>query len=63
MEGERRPYLPAWKKAEMWRQWRAGQSMREISRMLDVDHGSIRNALLRHGGIGTGGQGHVQPGR
>jgi IS30 family transposase len=51
MERQRRPYLPAWKKAEMWRQWRAGQSMKEISRLLDVDHGSIRNALLRHGGM------------
>jgi IS30 family transposase len=51
MERQRRPYLTSGQKAELWRRWQAGQSMREISRMLGTDHGAIRNALLRYGGF------------
>jgi IS30 family transposase len=38
-------------KADTWRRWRAGYSFREISRALQVDHGSIRHVLLLRGGF------------
>src|ERR1700688_3611591 len=51
MERQRRVYLTGAEKAEMWRRWQAGQSMREIGRMLSANHGSVRGALLRNGGV------------
>jgi IS30 family transposase len=38
-------------KAELWRRWRAGESISVIARALDVATGSVYTALKFHGGI------------
>ena len=35
----------------MWSRWKAGQSLHEIGRAFDKDHGSIHFLLSHHGGI------------
>jgi IS30 family transposase len=38
-------------KTEIWRRWKAGESLHEIGRALGKDHGSIHFLLSQHGGI------------
>ena len=43
--------LSAEQKAELWRRWKAGQSLNEIGRALGKDHVVVHFVLARHGGI------------
>ena len=43
--------LSAIEKNEIWRRWKAGQSLHEIGRAFDKPHSSIRCLLLPRGGI------------
>ena len=43
--------LSAEQKAEIWWRWKAGDSLHEIGRAFDKDHGSIQFLLSKHGGI------------
>jgi len=36
---------------ELWRRWKAGQSLHEIGRTFGKEHSSIRCLVVRHGGI------------
>ncbi|MGC2663116.1 MAG: helix-turn-helix domain-containing protein, partial [Candidatus Acidiferrales bacterium] len=38
-------------KLDVWRRWKAGQTLHEIGRAFGKEHSSIRCLLLRHGGI------------
>jgi IS30 family transposase len=51
MRQERRYGLSAAQKADIWRRWKAGESLHEIGRVLGKDHGSIQFLLSQHGGI------------
>src|SRR5579864_116793 len=43
--------LSAEQKAELWKRWKAGQSLNEIGRALGRDHVVVHFVLARHGGI------------
>src|ERR1700689_2464958 len=43
--------LSAEQKADLWRRWKAGQSLNEIGRALGKDHVVVHFVLARHGGI------------
>src|ERR1700722_7246610 len=43
--------LSAGQKGELWKRWKAGQSLNEIGRALGKDHVVIHFVLARHGGI------------
>ncbi len=43
--------LSAAQKADIWRRWKAGESLHEIGRACSKDHGSIQFLLSQHGGI------------
>src|ERR1700730_16852135 len=43
--------LPAIEKSDIWRRWKAGQTLHEIVRAFDKPHTSIRCLLLPRGGI------------
>ena len=43
--------LSAAQKSDMWRRWKAGQSLHEIERAFGKPHTSIRCLVLRYGGI------------
>jgi IS30 family transposase len=43
--------LSAEQRAEVWRRWKAGESLHEIGRFCGKDHGSIQFLLSQHGGI------------
>ena len=43
--------LSAQQKAELWKRWKAGQSLNEIGRALGKDHVVVHFVLARHGGI------------
>src|ERR1700759_5424895 len=47
----RRYGLSSAQKAEIWRRWKAGESLHEIGRAFGKDHGSIQFLLSQHGGI------------
>src|ERR1700710_544435 len=51
MREGRRFGLSAEQKADIWRRWKLGESLQEIGRVFDKDHGSIQFMLSRHGGI------------
>jgi len=51
MRLERRYGLSAAQKTEIWRRWKVGESLHEIGRALDKNHGSIHFLLSQHGGI------------
>ena len=38
-------------KLEVWRRWKAGQTLHEIGRAFGKEHSSIRCLVSRHGGI------------
>jgi DNA-binding transcriptional MerR regulator len=50
MAFRRRYGFSAAQRAEIWRRWRAGESLHEIDRALDKNHGSIHFLLSQHGG-------------
>jgi hypothetical protein len=43
--------LSAEQRAEMWRRWKAGESLHDIGRAFGKGHGSIRFLLTQRGGI------------
>ena len=51
MRQGRRYGLSAGQKADIWRRWKAGESLHEIGRAFGKDHGSIQFLLSQHGGI------------
>jgi IS30 family transposase len=51
MRQGRRYGLTAEQKADIWRRWKAGESLHEIGRAFGKDHGSIQFLLSQHGGI------------
>ena len=50
-EDGRRYGLSSAQKTEIWRRWKAGESLHEIGRAFGKDHGSIHFLLSQHGGI------------
>ncbi len=51
MRQGRRYGISAAQKADIWRRWKAGESLHEIGRAFGKDHGSIQFLLSQHGGI------------
>ena len=51
MRPGRRFGLSAEQKIDVWRRWKAGQTLHEIGRAFGKDHNSIRGVVARHGGI------------
>jgi IS30 family transposase len=51
MRQGRRHGLSAEQKVGIWRRWKSGESLHEIGRAFDKDHGSIQFLLAKHGGI------------
>src|ERR1700756_3636962 len=51
MRPERQFGLSAEQKCDVWRRWKAGQTLHEIGRAFGKDHNSIRGVVARHGGI------------
>src|SRR6201984_628928 len=51
MKPGRRFGLSAEQKCDVWRRWKAGQTLHEIGRAFGKDHNSIRGVVARHGGI------------
>jgi len=51
MRRGRRYGLSAEQKADIWHRWKAGESLHEIGRVFDKNHGSIHFLLSQHGGI------------
>src|ERR1700674_1228403 len=47
----KRNRLSAEQRADMWRRWKAGESLHEIGRAFGKGHGSIRFLLRQRGGI------------
>src|ERR1700741_3446837 len=47
----KRNRLSADQRADMWRRWKAGESLQEIGRGFGKGHGSIRFLLTQRGGI------------
>ena len=47
----RRNRLSTEQRMEMWRRWKAGESLHDIGRAFGKGHGSIRFLLTQHGGI------------
>ena len=43
--------LSAEQKIDVWRRWKAGQTLHEIGRAFGKEHSSIRCLVARHGGI------------
>jgi IS30 family transposase len=43
--------LSAEQKIDVWRRWKAGQTLHEIGRAFGKEHSSIRCLVSRHGGI------------
>ena len=51
MTFRRRFKLSEQQRNDMWRRWKAGQSLHEIGRTFGKDHVSIQFMLAQHGGI------------
>jgi IS30 family transposase len=51
MTRRKRSRLSAAQKAEIWKRWKAGQSLHEIGRVFDKPHTTIHQFLLPSGGI------------
>jgi IS30 family transposase len=43
--------LSAEQKVDVWRRWKAGQTLHEIGRAFGKEHSSVRCLVSRHGGI------------
>ena len=48
---QRRLKLSSAQRADLWRRWKAGESLHAIGRALGKQHNVIRFLLARHGGI------------
>ena len=46
----KRDRLSTEQRIDMWRRWKAGESLHEIGRAFGKGHGSIRFLLTQHGG-------------
>src|SRR6202453_412534 len=51
MKQGRRKGLSATQRTDIWRRWKAGESLHAIGRAFGKDHGSIQFLLSQHGGI------------
>ncbi len=51
MRAGKRFGLSAEQKSDVWRRWKAGQTLHEIGRAFGKEHSSIRCLVSRHGGI------------
>jgi hypothetical protein len=51
MRRRRRFGFSAEQKCDVWRRWKAGQTLHEIGHAFGKDHNSIRGVVARHGGI------------
>src|SRR5271170_2557457 len=51
MRQGRRYGLSATQRTDIWRRWKAGESLHAIGRVFGKDHGSIQFLLSQHGGI------------
>ncbi len=51
MTKRKRAGLSATQRTDLWRRWKAGQSLHEIGRALGKEHAVIHFLLARHGGI------------
>ncbi len=51
MTERKRAGLSAAQKSDMWRRWKAGDSLHKIGRAFGKEHSSIRCLVSRHGGI------------
>src|ERR1700683_3229184 len=51
MKSGKRFGLSAEQKLDVWRRWKAGQTLHEIGRAFGKEHSSIRCLVSRHGGI------------
>jgi len=51
MTFRRRFKLSELQRNDLWRRWKAGQSLHEIGRVFSKDHVSIQFMLAQHGGI------------
>ena len=51
MKQGRRFGFSAEQKLDVWRRWKAGQTLHEIGRAFGKEHSSIRCLVSRHGGI------------
>src|SRR5271168_1922192 len=51
MAQRRRWKLSAEQKSDLWKRWKAGESLHEIGRAVGKDHHVIHFLLARHGGI------------
>src|SRR5258706_1025150 len=51
MKQENRFGLSAEQNLDVWRRWKAGQTLHEIGRAFGKEHSSIRCLVSRHGGI------------
>jgi hypothetical protein len=51
MRQGRRYGLSAAQRTEIWRRWKAGESLHEIGRAIGKDHGSVQFLLSQRGGI------------
>ena len=47
----KRDRLSAEQRTDMWRRWKAGESLHEIGLAVGKDHGSIQFLLSQRGGI------------
>src|SRR5271169_2995359 len=56
MTFRRRVKLSEQQRNDMWRRWKAGQSLHEIGRAFGKDHVSIQFMLAQHGGIAPAAQ-------
>jgi hypothetical protein len=51
MTGGKRFGLSAAQKSDVWRRWKAGDSLHEIGRAFGKEHSSTRCLVSRHGGF------------
>ena len=51
MKPGRRFGLSAEQKIDVWRRWKAGQTLHEIGRAFGKDPNSIRGVVARHGSL------------
>ena len=53
---EGRPGLTEEQKADMWRKWKAGYSIRELCQVLKRDSSAVHAQLAKRGGIAPAGR-------
>ena len=56
MSEGKRARLSLTQRSEIWRRWKAGQSLHEIGRAFGKEHSSIRCLVSRHGGFVPAGR-------